>query len=466
MDDELLAARARGGDLDSVGQLYDRYFHRVYDFAWRVLRDADAAAAVSQDVFTHAASGLTSIPRSMSFKSWLFAIAHRAVAARAGRAGDAAATSPALYEEAFGSFDVPDPCRIDQPGLIGQDHELAALVWEAAASLSARDYALLDLHLRQGLDSAELAPILGASKGNAATMVSRMRAAAGDVMKSYIVARRGSRDCPALQQVLASFDFPPYTDAIRVAVDAHIKECGACQQARKRIVPPLDIFGAFAAVPAPMALKGDTWRTLSSEWSATATLPGAAVEPGGLRMMPSPYETGAAAAGAGGIGLIGGGGFGGDRWGGSGSGEWDRNRILLFAGAAAGLLAVAFIAAALVYGALGGGGGGGGSGLEAGATRTASASRTATTSGTPPAPVIATSTADLTPSVTPRASETPTREADTPTPVPATATPAKRTPTAAATKPAGATATPKPGTPAATATKCPIAGCPTPTAAH
>jgi RNA polymerase sigma factor (sigma-70 family) len=463
MDDELLAARARGGDLDSFGQLYDRYFHRVYDFAWRVLRDAGAAAAVSQDVFTHAASGLAAIPRSVSFKSWLFAIAHRAVAARAG---SVAATPPAMHEEAFGSFDVPDPCRIDQPGLIGGDHELAALVWEAASSLSARDYALLDLHLRQGLDSAELAPVLGVSKGNAATMVSRMRAAADDVMKTYVVARRGSRDCPALQQVLASFDFPPYTDAVRIAVDAHIKECGACQKTRKRIAPPLDILGAFAAVPAPMALKGDAWRTLSGEWTATATLPGAA--PGGLRMVPSLYEAGTPAAGAGGIGLIGGGGFGGGRWGQGGAGEWDRNRILLFAGAAAGLLIVAFIAAALVYGALGRGDGSG-SGLGVGATRTASASRTATTSGTPPAPVIATATEDLTPSATPRPSETPTREADTPTPVPATATPAaQRTSTATATKPAQATATatPKPGTPAPTATKCTGAGCPTPTPTH
>jgi len=460
MDDELLAARARGGDLDSFGQLYDRYFHRVYDFAWRVLRDADAAAAVSQDVFTHAASGLTSMPRSMSFRSWLFAIAHRAALTRSGGASK---TPPAMHEEAFGSFDVPDPCRIDQPGLIGQDHELAALVWEAATALSARDYALLDLHLRQGLDSAELAPILGASKGNAATMVSRIRAAASDVMKSYVVARRGTRDCPGLQQVLASFDFPPYTDAIRTAVDAHSKECGTCQQTRKRIAPPLDVLGAFAAVPAPMALKGDLWRTLSGEWSAAAALlPGAAVEPGGLRMMPSPYETGAAAAGAGGIGLIGGGGFGGDRWGGGGASEWDRNKLLLFVGAAAGLLAVAFIAAALVYGALGGSDGGG-SGLGVGSTRTASASRTATTSGTPPAPVIATATEDLTPSATPRPSATSTSEPATPTPVPATATPAvKRTPTATA-KPGSATATPKPGTPAATATKCPGAGCPTPT---
>ena len=47
MDDALLVSRAMAGDLDSFGQLYDRYFTRIYDFAWRILRDADEAADVT-----------------------------------------------------------------------------------------------------------------------------------------------------------------------------------------------------------------------------------------------------------------------------------------------------------------------------------------------------------------------------------------------------------------------------------
>ena len=51
MDDALLVGRAMGGDLDSFGQLYDRYFNRIYDFCWRILRDSEEAGDVTQDVF-------------------------------------------------------------------------------------------------------------------------------------------------------------------------------------------------------------------------------------------------------------------------------------------------------------------------------------------------------------------------------------------------------------------------------
>ena len=47
VEDGLLASRALSGDLDSFGHIYDRYFTRVYDFAWRTLRDDDAAASSS-----------------------------------------------------------------------------------------------------------------------------------------------------------------------------------------------------------------------------------------------------------------------------------------------------------------------------------------------------------------------------------------------------------------------------------
>ena len=122
--------------------------------------------------------------------------------------------------------------------------------------------------MRQGLESAEIAAIMGVSKGNAYTMVSRMKTAAADVIGSYIVARRGSKDCEGLQGVLAAFEFPPYTEPVRKAVDAHIKDCETCQGSKKRLAAPLEILGAFAMVPAPMALKGDLWGNVAGGWNA------------------------------------------------------------------------------------------------------------------------------------------------------------------------------------------------------
>ncbi len=459
MDDALLVSRAMAGDLDSFGQLYDRYFNRIYDFAWRIVRDSDEAADVTQDVFMKAMQGLPSLTKATSFKSWLFTIAHNAAVTRAERGNRMVPMPSPVHEEAFGSFDVPDPCRLDNPEVAAGDHEAAALVWEAAAALNARDYALLDLHVRQGLESAEIATVLGVSKGNAYTMVSRMKSAAGDVIGSYVVARRGSRDCEDLQKVLAAFEFPPYTEPVRRAVDVHIKDCEVCQGSKKRLVAPLEILGAFAAVPAPMSLKGDIWGDVSGAWArsvpGSASGGGGGGAGGGGGLPTSPYAAGGVLAGAGG------GGGSGPIFPTSPSGDsWDRNKILLFVGGVIGLLVIAFAGGALLVSAFSGGGDGGGGTASgsptatrtAGATRVASPQRTVTLGVT-----VETPTPNLTPSATPEPTETPTELP--PTETPTRAATATRTPRVTPSPPAG---TP---TKAPTATRTPRGGVPTDTPA-
>ncbi|MBI5283895.1 MAG: sigma-70 family RNA polymerase sigma factor [Chloroflexi bacterium] len=469
MEDTLLVSRAMAGDLDSFGQLYDRYFNRVYDFAWRILRDSDEAADVTQDVFMKAMQALPALSKAASFKSWLFTIAHHTAVSRAERAGRSVRMPSPVHEEAFGTFDVPDPCRIDNPAMAAEDHELAALVWEAASALNPRDYAVLDLHVRQGLDSAEIASVLQVSKGNAYTMVSRMKDAAADVIGSYVVARRGSKDCDALQRVLADFAFPPYTDEVRRAVDLHIKGCERCQGARRRLAAPLEIFGAFAAVPAPLALKGDAWRKIAGAWNVPAAEASmmASAAPGGpgAGVTEGAYGAAALAGAGGGIGLgggFGGGddGFGAGAYGMGGGGEWDRRRILWFVGAAAALLVFAFAVGAAMLMALGGNDEGGGGGAVA--TKTAGPTRTHTpVVSITPGVAVQTATPDLTPSITPTPADTETPEPETSTPIPAkpTNTPRPQTPTRTPT-PGKATAVPSPTktpkvTATATATKTP-----------
>ncbi len=399
MDDGLLVSRSIGGDLDSFGQLYDRYFNPIYDFCWRILRDADKAADATQDVFMKAMNGLPGLAKAPSFKSWLFTIAHNTAVTRAERGARLAPLPTPTHEEAFGSFDVPDPSRLDDPAIAAEDHELAALVWEAAAALSPRDYAVLDLHVRQELESAEIAQVLNVNKGNAHTMVSRMKQAAGDVIASYIVARRGSKDCEELRRVLVDVRFPPYSDDARHAVEAHIKDCEICQRSRKALLAPLQIFASFAAVPAPFTLKGDIWHDVSSQWPYGDSAFAAA---GDGR---SPNDTFEAAMAASGGGAAGGGGTMLAMGGGEGP-----NRIVMFAVAVLGLLVLAFaIAGGLILAS--GSGDGEGDVDPVDATNTAAASTPVT-----PGVVVETPTIDLT------ASATPTEETETPSPTPGTPT--------------------------------------------
>jgi RNA polymerase sigma factor (sigma-70 family) len=463
MDDALLASRAMAGDLDSFGQLYDRYFHRVYDFAWRIVRDGDEAASVTQDVFMAALQELGGLQKAASFKSWLFTIAHNTAVARAERAGQTAPPTPA-HEEAFGRFDVPDPSELDDPEIVGGDHELAALVWEAVAALNPRDYAVLDLHVRQGLDSGEIAGVMGVSKGAAYTMVSRMKTAAADVIGSYVVARRGAGDCEGLRETLAAFEFPPYSEEVRRAVDGHIRSCERCREARSRLVAPLAIFGGFVAVPAPLALKGEIWRNVAGAWNTLGPASGAAAGAPGERLPASPYGDGMVAAAA-----AGGSGSGSILFAPPGEGGFDRRNLLWFAAAAAGLLVFAFVFGAVIANALGGDDDGG-DGLGATEmTRTAEAEMTPGGETTPGATrtvgvAIDTPTPNLTPQATdtPAPTETPAQADPTSTPVaPPTSTPASDDdPTET---PIAGTPTRRPsGIPTVTPTPCPPDGCPPP----
>ncbi len=426
MDDALLVSRAMAGDLDSFGRLYDSYFGGVYDFAWRVLRDSDEAVDAAQEAFLEATHGLAGIAKATSFKPWLFTIAHRIVVTRADRGRGAAPLASPIHEEAFGSFDVPDACRLDDPGLAVGDGEAAALVWEAATALNTRDYALLDLHLRQGLDSVEIAAVMGVSKGNARTLANRLKAAAGGVIGGYIVARRGSSDCEKLQQVLAAFEFPPYTDPLRNAVDAHINGCETCQASKTKVAAPLEILAGFTPVAAAPGVKGDIWGRVAAAWATGRPSSGGSRDSGGGRgragapLPPNPYS---AAIGSGGGGGLAGGFAPSSAGGGDG---WNRNRILLFVGAVIGLLVFAFGAGALLLAAFGGDDGGVASGAPT-ATRTPAPARTSTPGRTVTVGVsVETPTPNLTPSATPEPTETPTELP--PTETPTTAPTATRTP--------------------------------------
>lgn len=449
MDDGLLASRAAAGDLESFGQLYDQYLPRVYDFSWRTLGDAGEAAEASRQIMLRAARRISEGLSGATFRSWLFALAFQHVVPLADARGPSGAPAP-VHEEAYGSFEVPDPARLADPALVGGDHELAAMVWEAADSLSARDRAVLDLHVRQGLDSAELAPILGVSKSDAPNLIRRMKAAAEAVIASYVMARRGGSACPQLEEVLAPFAIPPFTDAARRAVDAHVKDCTVCGQGRARLVPPLDVYGALAAARAPLELKGDVWSAIAAGWPAAAR----SVDGGEL----APFARAPASTGA--VLSLGGGGDYPDGFAPIASGGWGRNQILLFGAAAAGLILFAFAAGFVAVNALGNDSNGGG--LVTTPTGTPASEDTATpaTSFTPGVAVL-TATPNLTPSATLVPTETPPPPpTDTATSVPPTAAPTKPlgTPTRSGVRTATPTRTPK-TTPTRTTT---AVGTPTP----
>jgi RNA polymerase sigma factor (sigma-70 family) len=244
-DDAELVRAATAGDHGAFAAIYDRYADRLHDFCWSVLRDRDEAADATQDAFLVAAERLGQLRDPERLRPWLYAVA-RSQAFRRARARSRVAPEEEMTE-------LPDPAS--GPEQAAERSDLRELVWNAAAGLSERDRALLDLHLRHGLEGAELGEAVGVEPGHAYVLVNRLRAQVERSLGALLVARLGRDDCPGLATILTGWD-GRFSPLIRKRVARHVDTCEVCGERRRTAASPLALLAAVPPLPAPADLRG------------------------------------------------------------------------------------------------------------------------------------------------------------------------------------------------------------------
>ena len=243
-DDAELVRAATAGDRGAFAAIYDRYADRLHDFCWSVLRDRDEAADATQDAFLVAAERLGQLRDPERLRPWLYAVA-RSQALRRVRARSRVAPEEEMTE-------LPDPAT--GPEQAAERSDLRELVWNAAAGLSERDRALLDLHLRHGLEGAELGQAMGFEPGHAYVLLSRLRDQVERSLGALLVARLGRDDCPDLAAILSGWD-GRFTPLIRKRVARHVDACDVCSERRRTAASPLALLAAVPPMPAPAFLR-------------------------------------------------------------------------------------------------------------------------------------------------------------------------------------------------------------------
>jgi RNA polymerase sigma factor (sigma-70 family) len=289
--DQALERLAAAGSGDAFGELYDRHFERVYDFVYRMVRDADEAADLAQETFVRAMKALKPEPQEASFTTWLFTIARNLALTRIGKLKR---STPLIDAESWEDDEpasgavvhVVDESRLGDPESAARASDLAKLVWDAVAYLNPKESSILDLHLRRGLESAEIAKVLGISKGNAYTILSRLKDTLEEAVVTLVMVRTAREKCAELDQLLASQSGPLLSPAVRRLVIRHVDACPTCQEQRKRLLSPASLFGAFAMVPIPFGLRQRVAEALGREWSTSG--PKAANPAGETAGQPAP----------------------------------------------------------------------------------------------------------------------------------------------------------------------------------
>lgn len=244
--DAELVARVLQADREAFAQVYDRYGPRLYDFAYSMLRHREDAADAVADSFVSFAEKLPQLRDPDRLRPWLYAIVRseclRRLKARKRVSYGDDEQLMAMADDAI------------TPEQAAEQAALQKLVWDAAAGLADRDRALLDLHLRQGLEGAELGEAMGVSASNAYVMLNRLKAQVDRSLGALLIARLGREDCDDLETLLADWD-GTFSPLIRKRVARHVEDCETCGERRKRIVSPWMLLAGVPVFVAPLTLR-------------------------------------------------------------------------------------------------------------------------------------------------------------------------------------------------------------------
>jgi RNA polymerase sigma factor (sigma-70 family) len=284
IDDVVLVTAAQAGDRDAFAPLVDRWFDRCWEVAWRILHDRDLAADVAQDTLLIAWRRIGELARPASFGGWVLRIARNRALDRLQRERRMRPTADDDHLEPAVRDD--DPAGPEATVIRGQQHDL---VWAAAAALGERDASLLDLHLRHGLEPAELADELGITPNAAHQAMFRLRQRLGTAIQAWLLWRDADPACVVLRAELAAAGSGFGADTVRL-VRRHTKTCEMCAQEQERVVAPAALFSVVPLLAAPAAARARAMAFLAD---------------GGV---PVPAAAGAAASRGGGHGHDGGGG--------------------------------------------------------------------------------------------------------------------------------------------------------------
>lgn len=158
-EEEQQVARAQDGDEAAMEGLVAAHYRAVYEVAYRILGDPEAAADATQDTFVKAVRALGTFRREASLRTWLLRIAAN-TARSAGRKTTSrreVALDVGPARQASGS----DPAR---EAVIRTEAHRAA---QALEQLPEKQRLAVSLRIYQDLSHREIAEVLGSSEGAA-----------------------------------------------------------------------------------------------------------------------------------------------------------------------------------------------------------------------------------------------------------------------------------------------------------
>jgi RNA polymerase sigma-70 factor, ECF subfamily len=179
-DSEVLH-RYAGGDRAAFGELYEKYYRRVFSYCYRLLQNRDAVEDIVQSAFVRALESARSLEKPELFYYWLFTIARNEVYSSLRKGRNTATVG--LEDEVWNS-DTPHEQYVRK--------ETASLVESALDRLKPEYREVLVLRQFEQLTYAEIAAITGDSLSSVESRLFKARKALIRYLEPYVRERRES----------------------------------------------------------------------------------------------------------------------------------------------------------------------------------------------------------------------------------------------------------------------------------
>jgi RNA polymerase sigma factor (sigma-70 family) len=166
LNDQELMRIVQSGDFSPASEIYDRYSGRIYNFAFRFLKNSEAAEDATQEVFVKMLKHANQFHGDAKLSTWLFSITANWCRDFLRKADNKSKESEDVL------ISLPAPSEL-APDRNLERRESERRVQRALQSLTAEQREAILLSRYQGLSYAEIAQIAGCSEGAVKTRVFR-----------------------------------------------------------------------------------------------------------------------------------------------------------------------------------------------------------------------------------------------------------------------------------------------------
>jgi RNA polymerase sigma-70 factor (ECF subfamily) len=164
------AVRLRGGDVESLTRLVQRYQHRLYRYLLRLVSQPSVAEDLFQQTWLRVMERIQFYDPKRSFEGWLFAVAHNLAIDHLRR------RKPESLDEPLPSGETQsDLTRSDSPGALDLvlSKEKASCVAEAVSGLPVAFREVIALRFEEEMKLEEIATVLALPMGTVKTRLHR-----------------------------------------------------------------------------------------------------------------------------------------------------------------------------------------------------------------------------------------------------------------------------------------------------